>query len=49
MGFTCPVPRFNAAASYGVGFIDSGADGVQGHGVTGVAQDRWGNVWCNAG
>lgn len=49
VGFTCPVPRFNAASSYGLGFIDSGEEGVQGHGLTGVAQDQWGNVWCNAG
>ncbi|EKM51296.1 uncharacterized protein PHACADRAFT_151955 [Phanerochaete carnosa HHB-10118-sp] len=49
IGFQCPVPQFNAALSYGVGFIDSGEEGVQGHGSTGVAQDRWGNVWCNAG
>lgn len=49
IGFTCPVPRFNARSSYGVGFIDSGDDGVQGQGSTGVAQDQWGNVWCNSG
>lgn len=49
LGFRCPVPRFNAASSYGVGFIDSGQDGQQGGGSTGVAQDRYGNVWCNAG
>jgi calcium channel MID1 len=47
LGFRCPHPRFNAAASYGVGYIDQGADGVQGHGITGVAQDQWGNLWCN--
>ena len=45
--FKCPVPRFNAGVSYGVGYVD-GFDGVRGKGVTGVAQDRWGNVWCNA-
>ena len=48
MGFKCPVPKFNAASSYGVGFIDSGKDGVQGGGTTVTAQDRFGNVWCNA-
>ncbi|KAF7799150.1 hypothetical protein EIP86_010381 [Pleurotus ostreatoroseus] len=49
LGFKCPLPRFNAASSYGVGFIDSGQDGQQGGGLTGVAQDRYGNVWCNEG
>lgn len=49
MGFKCPIPRFTANISYGVGFIDSGVEGLQGEGSTGVAQDRWGNVWCNAG
>ena len=49
IGFKCPIPRFNAASSYGVGFIDSSEEGVQGNGLTGVAQDQWGNVWCNAG
>ncbi|KAG2366019.1 stretch-activated Ca2+-permeable channel component-domain-containing protein [Suillus spraguei] len=39
LGIKCPTPRFNAASSYGVGFIDEGEQGV--------AQDRWGNVWCN--
>ncbi|KAF9220568.1 hypothetical protein BS17DRAFT_786749 [Gyrodon lividus] len=48
LGIKCPVPQFNANASYGVGFIDSGEVGVMGQGRTGVAQDRWGNVWCNA-
>lgn len=47
IGFKCPVIRFNAATSYGVGFIDSGKDGVQGQGSTGTSQDIWGNVWCN--
>lgn len=47
LGFRCPVVRFNAAASYGVGFIDSGEEGVQGEGTTGTPQDHWGNVWCN--
>lgn len=44
--FRCPLPKFNAGASYGVGYID-GFGGDKGGGVTGVAQDRWGNVWCN--
>ena len=47
LGFKCPVVRFNANASYGVGYIDSGEDGVQGKGMTGNWQDQWGNVWCN--
>ena len=46
LGIKCPTTKFNAAASYGVGFIDSGNDGEIGNGATGVAQDRWGNVWC---
>ncbi|KAH7909014.1 stretch-activated Ca2+-permeable channel component-domain-containing protein [Hygrophoropsis aurantiaca] len=48
LGIKCPVPQFNAAASYGVGFVDSGEPDVFGNGMTGAAQDRWGNVWCNA-
>lgn len=48
LGFKCPIVRFNAAASYGVGYVDS-ANNVEGKGVTGVAQDRWGNIWCNGG
>lgn len=46
--FECPTRKFNAAASYGVGYVD-GADGDEGEGVTGAAQDRWGNVWCHLG
>jgi calcium channel MID1 len=46
LGFKCPVVQFNAAASYGVGYVDS-VNNVEGGGVTGVAQDRWGNIWCN--
>nr|AVM41529.1 Mid [Ganoderma lucidum] len=49
LGFKCPLPQFTAASSYGVGFVDSGESGQWGHGSTGVAQDVWGNVWCNAG
>ncbi|KAF9236792.1 stretch-activated cation channel Mid1 [Melanogaster broomeanus] len=48
LGIKCPIPQFNADASYGVGFIDNGEVGVTGQGSTGVAQDTWGNVWCNA-
>ena len=47
LGFRCPVVRFNAKVSYGVGYMDSGEDGIQGEGMTGNWQDRWGNVWCN--
>lgn len=47
LGIKCPTPRFNAASSYGVGFIDDGEQGVLGGGSTGAGQDRWGNVWCN--
>ncbi|TFK35827.1 stretch-activated cation channel Mid1 [Crucibulum laeve] len=48
LGIKCPTAQFNAAASYGVGYVDS-ADGDQGGGVTGNAADQWGNVWCNPG
>ena len=44
--FSCPTMQYNAAASYGVGYID-GADGSQNGGLTGNSQDRWGNVWCH--
>ncbi|KAI5983283.1 hypothetical protein EDD15DRAFT_2316663 [Pisolithus albus] len=37
------VPQFNAAASYGVGFIDSGDPGVIGQGTTGMAHNRRGS------
>ncbi|KAJ7220131.1 stretch-activated Ca2+-permeable channel component-domain-containing protein [Mycena pura] len=49
LGFRCPLPRFNAAQSYGVGFVDSGLDGVEGLGSTGTWADIYGNVWCNSG
>ncbi|THH16037.1 hypothetical protein EW146_g4535 [Bondarzewia mesenterica] len=47
LGFKCPVVAFNANESYGVGYIDNGRPGIEGGGLTGVAQDRWGNVYCN--
>ncbi|KAI5119680.1 hypothetical protein M0805_009624 [Coniferiporia weirii] len=50
VGFACPLPRFNAQESYGVGYVDGdarGGDWEKLGGVTGKAQDRWGNVWCN--
>ena len=47
LGFKCPLPRFTASRSYGVGFIDSGEDGEVGNGATGVGQDMYGNVYCN--
>ncbi|KAJ7163995.1 stretch-activated cation channel Mid1 [Mycena crocata] len=49
LGFRCPLPRFNAAQSYGVGYIDSPVEGVQGEGSTGAWSDKYGNVWCNSG
>ncbi|CDO75915.1 hypothetical protein BN946_scf184873.g4 [Trametes cinnabarina] len=49
LGFKCPLPQFTAADSYGVGYIDEGEEGVVGGGATGVAQDVYGNVWCNVG
>lgn len=45
IGFKCPTNKFNGAYSYGVGYIDS-ADGDKDKGLTGTAQDRYGNVWC---
>jgi calcium channel MID1 len=45
LGFRCPVVQFNAAQSYGVGFVDG--DLSQGSGVTGMSQDPYGNVWCS--
>lgn len=50
MGFTCPLPKFNANVSYGVGYVDGDArTGTwdAGGGMTSVAQDRFGNLWCN--
>ncbi|KAJ3777791.1 stretch-activated cation channel Mid1 [Lentinula raphanica] len=47
LGFACPLARFNANESYGVGYIDGAEPDGQGLGVPGQAQDRWGNVWCN--
>ncbi|KAG5650500.1 hypothetical protein H0H81_012013 [Sphagnurus paluster] len=46
VGFQCPTAKFNAAASYGVGYMD-GPDGDEDQGVTGGWHDRWGNIWCN--
>ena len=48
LGFLCPLPDFTANASYGLGFIDSADGDVEGGGMPGTAQDRWGNVFCNA-
>ncbi|KAF9441848.1 hypothetical protein P691DRAFT_799021 [Macrolepiota fuliginosa MF-IS2] len=45
LGFRCPSVMFNGASSHGFGYID-GAEGDERGGVTGVAQDRWGNIWC---
>lgn len=47
LGFRCPLPKYTAGLSYGVGFIDSEDGHVQGGGVPGAAQDQWGNVFCN--
>ncbi|KAK0436385.1 stretch-activated cation channel Mid1 [Armillaria borealis] len=49
LGFRCPTAQFNASSSYGLGYIDSGIEGVQGRGSSGTSQDRYGNVWCNYG
>ncbi|KAI0031091.1 stretch-activated cation channel Mid1 [Vararia minispora EC-137] len=50
LGFKCPVPRFNADASYGVGYVDGGLglEDIPGAGIPGVTQDQWGNVWCDS-
>ncbi|KAF8530202.1 stretch-activated Ca2+-permeable channel component-domain-containing protein [Hysterangium stoloniferum] len=45
-GWRCPQVGITAEGSYGVGFID-GADGGEGDGFPGVAQDRFGVSWCN--
>lgn len=52
VGFKCPLPRFNARSSYGVGYVDgdtptNGGEWVKDGGTTGQWQDRWGNIWCN--
>ncbi|KAF7327424.1 putative acetate kinase [Mycena kentingensis (nom. inval.)] len=49
LGFRCPLPKFNAAVSYGVGYVDSGEEGVEGEGIPGMSSDSYGNVWCNSG
>lgn len=49
LGFKCPVMRFNAAASYGVGYVDSGKEDGEGDGAVSSLQDRYGNIWCNGG
>ncbi|KAK7032823.1 putative acetate kinase [Favolaschia claudopus] len=49
LGFRCPVPRFNANVSYGVGYVDSGQEGEKGGGSMGMWDDAFGNVWCNSG
>ncbi|THV06242.1 hypothetical protein K435DRAFT_711798 [Dendrothele bispora CBS 962.96] len=49
LGFGCPDANFNAAKTYGVGYIDGVDSDMEGEGMTGTAQDRYGNVWCNAG
>ncbi|KAH6897652.1 calcium channel [Coprinopsis sp. MPI-PUGE-AT-0042] len=45
LGFKCPTSNYNGASSYGIGYID-GKDGDEREGITGTAQDRYGNVWC---
>lgn len=46
LGFKCP-KMTTAGESYGVGFIDSWDGDTPNGGVPGVAQDRWGNLFCN--
>ena len=47
LGFRCPLIKYTASNSYGVGYIDSADGEVRGGGIPGVPQDRWGNVFCN--
>jgi calcium channel MID1 len=47
LGFRCPLIKYTASNSYGVGYIDSADGEVRGGGWPGVPQDRWGNVFCN--
>lgn len=47
LGFKCPSTSFNANSSYGVGYIDATLGEYEGGGLPGVAQDKWGNVYCN--
>ncbi|KAH9916536.1 stretch-activated cation channel Mid1 [Fomitopsis serialis] len=47
LGFQCPLPQYTAGQSYGVGYVDTGEEGVVGGGMTGAGTDQWGNVWCN--
>ena len=47
LGFRCPLIRYTASTSYGVGYIDSADGETRDGGVPGVPQDRWGNVFCN--
>jgi calcium channel MID1 len=48
LGFRCPLTKYTANSSYGLGFIDSWDGEEEGGGVPGAAQDQWGNVFCNA-
>ncbi|KAF8269120.1 stretch-activated Ca2+-permeable channel component-domain-containing protein [Lactarius quietus] len=47
LGFRCPLIKYTANYSYGVGYIDSADGELQNGGVPGVPQDQWGNVFCN--
>lgn len=47
LGFRCPLIKYTASNSYGVGYIDSADGEVKDGGVPGVPQDQWGNVFCN--
>lgn len=47
LGFRCPTAAFGGNLSYGIGYMDDVVSGEEGGGLTGAAQDQWGNVWCN--
>jgi calcium channel MID1 len=47
LGFRCPLIKYSAGYSYGVGYIDSADGEAKDGGVPGVPQDQWGNVFCN--
>jgi len=46
LGFKCPKVA-TAGESYGVGFVDSWDGDTPDGGAPGVAQDQWGNLFCN--
>jgi len=47
LGFKCPRVETTAGSSYGIGFIDYVDADRPGGGLTGGAQDQWGNLFCS--